>query len=609
MVRLFILCLFCWITSFLTAQESSSSIYTVHNSSDYTNHFSLQWKYPSPLKEMLPTKSKYPIINWHKTLTELDKNKELYKTILLPQKEVLASCALTLVLFEHEKDSKLYKKKALYLQLLENRLSFDEKRYLKSCLTYFELQYKDPKEVLVLWQTYFHYTSYVNDALFTAEKLLALTKKATHLSKHLQEDLLATIYYILGDIHADKGSWSGKKKYYTLCYELRKKRGDDLCYSMQRILNHTSPGLAQRKILFEDLLLSIKKYGPRKDKELFNESLDYLLRNREYELALKLFEEGALQFNALVDLGELSYGHRCPYLYLAIEALSKGTFLDDSTKDSLAMRWFVKWLNVVDSLSVQPIHSTTKLIELEQQQYLNYVDHTCSEITKHLLYYGNYELALQFFQQHQRSTYSKKNTAPELLYNFNFFHYKFITHHSIHTNDSLVLIYLKDYLDLSYELVEGEKKANIEGLKYPQERGRECIAWLGVKTAETSVYLQYLNYWISRAKQFHYLSEEILAHRYYCAALRIDEQYIEAFKFALKLTLLTYKSKDKATKDYALRVREYFLENVLNHYPISSKERQKAIFVLKKHRHKKDRKWFRKALKQLLKQKPYIPNY
>ncbi|MFT5646286.1 MAG: hypothetical protein ACI976_000967, partial [Aureispira sp.] len=49
----------------------------------------------------------------------------------------------------------------------------------------------------------------------------------------------------------------------------------------------------------------------------------------------------------------------------------------------------------------------------------------------------------------------------------------------------------------------------------------------------------------------------------------------------------------------------YFLDNVLNHYKIDSKERQKAILVLKKKSPRKDKKWSRIALKQLQEQAPY----
>jgi hypothetical protein len=589
---------------FVNAQQSDSSIYTIEKSRNFTAFFSLQWEYPTPLKEMLPTKSKKVVIDWQKSLIELKENQARYKTLILPQKEVLASCALMLVLLDKEADSKFYQTKAAFLKLLQERLNILENQYLEQCLKYLEQQKSSP-QIITLWQTYFHYTTDGNEALYAAEKLLLATQKPSDLSLNKQEDLIATIYYIIGGIYADRGNWTNKKKYYTLCYELRKKRGDDLSYSMNRLLKNTGAGLEQQKTLFKDLLNSIQEHSCRNDKNIFKELMDYLLKNRQYDLALEGFEQGTLKYSCLQDLEELSYGNHCPYLYLAVEALSNGSTFDDATQDSIAMHWFEKWLTVLDTLTTKNPGLTEDYLKLEQQAYLNYTDHTCTRIVDYLLYYGKYELAKTFFKTHQKPIYFTPNTNPNILYNFNSFYYKFIPHHAVILNDSLVLANLKDYLDLSYNVIKGEEKAKIEGLGHDTKRGRECIAWLGLKTADTTTYLQYLEYWMLRAKQLNYLSEEILAHRYYCAALRKDQQYVKALEFALKFKKLTYSKPNTSTQEYALRVRAYFLDNVLNNYEINTIERKKAILVVKKQSHRKDRKWRRIALKKLQKQAPY----
>jgi hypothetical protein len=590
---------------FINAQQSNSSIYTIEKSRDFTSFFaSLQWEYPNSLKEILPTQPPKLVINWQNHLIKLKDNQARYKSIVLPEKEVLASCALMLVLFDKESDSEFYQKKTTYIQLLQERLNSAENQYLKQCLNYLEEQ-RNTLQMITLWQTYFHYTTNGHQALYVAEKLLANTEKATDLAVEVQEDLIATIYYLIGAIYADRGEWTNKRKYYTLCYELRKKRGDDLCYSMNRVLKNTSPGLEQRKVLFKDLLNSIEQYGSRKDKKIFEESMDYLFQQKEYQSTLEFFEKGTLRHPAFLDLEDLSYGIRCPYFYLGLEALSNGSTFDDPTQDSVAMHWFYKWLNVLDTLAPQNTALTSDHIKLEGQYYLNYTDHACTRIVDYLLYYGNSELAKDFFDTHQKDLYFTPNTNPNLIYNFNFFYYKFIQHHTVALNDSLVFHHLKDYLDLSYDVIKGEEKAKIESANGEIERGRECIAWLGQNTATTASYLQYLEYWMLRAKQLNYRSEEILAHRYYCAELRKDQQYVKALEFALKLKHLTKSKTNSSIEEYAWSVREYFVENVINHHEINSKERQEAILVIKKRPYRKDRKWYRRALKQLQKQAPF----
>lgn len=602
MRQLLVLCFFCWMSLLSMAQQSDSSVYTIDKSDDFTNFFSLQWEYPKQLRAILPTSSTKIVIDWQRNLLTLKEHQTRYKTIILPQKEVLASCALMLVLFDKESDSEFYQTKTVYIQLLQERLNKIENQYLEQCLNYLEQQ-NSPSQIITLWQTYFHYTTDGHEALATAQKLLVATQNASFLLKEKQEDLIATLYYLIGAIYADRGDWTKKKKYYTLCYELRKRRGDDLHYSMNRLLNNTGASLEQRKILFQDLLSSIQQYGCREDKKLFKESIAYLLKHREYDLALELFEKGTLKHSCLLDLKDLSDGKHCPYLFLAVEALSKGSALDEPSQDTIAMYWFEKWINVLDTFESKTSPYTADPIKLEQQYYLNYTDHTCTRIVNYLLYYGNYELAKDFFVAHQKSIYLTPNTNPNIIYNFNFFYYKFIPHHAVVLNDSLVFLNLKEYLDLSYTVIKGEEKANIEGLEHNTKRGRECIAWLGEKTATTTIYLQYLEYWILRAKELKYKSEEMLAHRYYCAALRKSKQYVKALEFALKFKHLT--TSNTSTQEYALRVRAYFLDNVLNHYEINSEERQKAMLIVKKQSFGKDKKWARIALKQLKKQAPY----
>ena len=604
MLRLSIVCLFCCLSIFVKAQQSDSSVYTINNSLNFTQKFQLQWEYPDSLQHILPTDAERFVVDWESNLIILEKNQTQYKSILLPQKEALASAALMLVLFDKESDSEFYQKKIFYTQLLQNRLNSNEKQYLEQCLNYLEQQ-KSPAQVISLWQTYFHYTTNVYRALYPAEKLLANVQKATHLSVEVQEDLMATTYYLLSAIYTDQRDWSNKRKYHRLCYELRKKRGDDLCYSMNRILKNISPGLEERKSLYRDLLNSIKEYGCRNDKKLFKEAIAYLLQYKEYHFALELFEQGTLKHAVLQDLEELSYGTSCPYFYLGIEALSNGSTFDDPTQDSVAMMWFNQWLTVLDSLSAKNPTIAVKNIKLDDQYYFNYTDHACTRIIDYLLYYGNYELAKTFFETHQKPLYFTPNTNPKLIYNFNFFYYKFIKHHAVILDDNLVLLHLKNYLDLSYEVIKGEEKATIEGLEYEAKRGRECIAWLGQRTANTATYLQYLEYWLLRTKQLNYRSEEILAHRYYCAALRKDQQYVKALEFALKLKHLAHPKTSTSIQEYTWSVREYFLDNVLNNYEINSQERQEAMQVIKKRPYKKDRKWYRNALKQLQKQVPY----
>jgi hypothetical protein len=606
MLRFFIVCFFCWISLFTLAQQSDSSVYTINKSRDFTKMFSLEWTYGSPLKEMLPTKEKNTVVNWQQVLIDLKDDSARYKTIFLPKKEVLASCALTLVLLNKEADSKFYKAKALYLQLLQERLNRTENQYLETCLAYLEQQ-NNPQELIKLWQIYFHYTTDGHQALYAAEKLLVKTQIATELALETQEDLVATIYYLIGAIYADRGNYTYKKKYYNLCYELRKKRGDDLCYSMNRVLKNTSPGLERRKALSKDLLNSIQAHGCRNDKKIFQESIAYLLKNRAYDSALELFEKGTLKYSCFQDLEALSYGNHCPYLYLGVEALSKGSNFDDSSQDKIAMHWFKKWVTIVDSLSPKNTTNTPDHIKLEQQYYLNYTDRTCTRIVEYLLYYSKNELAKEFFETYQRPIYLTPNTNPNIIYNFNSFYYKFIPHHTIVLKDDLVLLNLKEYLDLSYDVIKGEEKARVGGSDQETKRGRECIAWLGQKTANSTSYLQYLEYWMFRAKQLKYLSEEILAHRYYCAALRKDQQYLKALEYALKFKQLTHSKATNSTQEYALRVRAYFLDNVLNYYEIDSKERKQAILIIKKHSHRKDKKWARIAFKQLKKQAPYKP--
>lgn len=603
MLRFSIICFFCWMSLFSIAQQNDSSIYTVDKSRDFTASFSLEWEYPSPLKEILPTRNKNSVVNWHKVLTDLEENEARYKTIVLPQKEALASCALMLVLLDKEAYSQFYKTKTTYLQLLQERLSAVENDYLETCLKYLEQQ-NSPQQIIKLWQVYFHYTTNGHQALYAAENLLAATEKITTLPIEEQEDLIATVYYLIGAVYADRGEYTNKKKYYNLCYELRKKRGDDLYYSLTRVLNNNSPGLEQRKVLFKDLLNSIQEHGCRNDKKLFQESINYLLENKEYDLALELFEKGILKHSCLQDLEKLSHGNYCPYLYLAVEALSKGSTFDDSSQDSVAMNWFKKWLTVLDTLAPNNIVNTPDHLKFEEQYYLNYTDRACTRIVDFLLYYGKNELAKKFFETHQKPIYFTPNTNPNIIYNFNCFYYKFIPHHSIALNDSLVLLNLKDYLDLSYDVIKGEEQAKI-GHSGQIKRGRECIAWLGQKTATTASYLQYLEYWLFRAKQLNYSSEEILAHQYYCAALRKDQQYVKALEFSLKLKRLPRSKTKNSSQEYALRVRAYFLDNVLNHYKIDSKERQKAMLIIKKKSPRKDKKWSRIALKKLQKQAPY----
>jgi hypothetical protein len=604
MLRFSIICFCCWMSLFSIAQQSDSSIYTVDKSRDFTASFSLEWEYPKSLKEILPIRYKNPLVNWQQVLTELKENQARYKTLVLPKKEALASCTLMLILLDKEADSKFYKTKTSYLELLQKRLSTVENAYLETCLKYLAQQ-NSPQQIIKLWQVYFHYTTDGPQALYTAEKLLAKTEETAVLPIEEQEDLMATVYYLIGAIYADRGAYTNKRKYYNLCYELRKKRGDDLYYSLTRVLNNNSPGLERRKILFKDLLNSIQEHGCRNDKKLFQESIAYLLERRAYDLALELFEKGTLKHPCLQDLGGLSSGNHCPYLYLALEALSNGSTFDDSSQDSIAMNWFEKWLTVLDTLSPKNATNTPDHIKFEQQYYLNHTDRACTRIADFLLYYGKNELAKSFFESHQKPLYLTPNTNPNIIYNFNFFYYKFIPHHTISLHDSLVLLNLKDYLDLSYVVIKGEEKAKIRHLDQDRKRGRECIAWLGQKTAKTANYLQYLEYWMSRAKQLNYLSEEILAHRYYCAALRKDQQYVKALEFALKFKRLSPSKIKNSTQEYALRVRAYFLDNVLNHYKIDSKERQKAILVLKKKSPRKDKKWSRIALKQLQEQAPY----
>jgi hypothetical protein len=589
---------------FSMAQQSDSSIYTVDKSRDFTAFFSLEWEYPSPLEKMLPTRYKNPVVNWQQILTDLKENQARYKTIILPQKEALASCALMLILLDKETDSEFYKTKTTYIPLLQERLSAVENDYLETCLKYLEQQ-NSPQQIIKLWQVYFHYTTDGNQALYAAKKLLTTTEKTSTLPIEEQEDLIATIYYLIGAVYADRGEYTNKKKYYKLCYELRKKRGDDLYYSLTRVLNNNSPSLARRKVLFKDLLSSIQKHGCRNDKKLFQESIAYLLKNRQYGLALELFEEGTLKHSCLQDIEDLSYGNHCPYLYLAVETLSKSSTFDDSSQDSVAMILFEKWLTVLDTLSPKNTANTPDHFQFEQQYYLNYTDRACTRIVDFLLYYGKNELAKEFFETHQKPIYFTPNTNPLIIYNFNSFYYKFIPHHSIALNDSLVLLNLKEYLDLSYDVIKGEEKAKIRHLKQDIKRGRECIAWLGQKTADTASYLQYLEYWMLRSKQLNYVSEEILAHRYYCAALRKDQQYVKALEFALKLKQLTSSKTQNSSQEYALKLRAYFLDNVLNHYEIDSKERQTAMSFIKKKSPRKDRKWSRITLKKLQKQAPY----
>ena len=605
MLRFSLLCFFCWMSSFSIAQQSDASIYRVDKSRDFTAYFSLKWEYPSALEEMLPTRNKDSVINWQPILIKIKENKARYKSLALPQKESLASCALMLILLDREADSEFYQQKSIYVQLLLDRLKPSEKEYFKACLHYLE-QENSPQQIIRLWQIYFHYTTNGHQALYVAEKLLAATQKSPKLPSERQEDLMATVYYLIGAIYADRGEHTNRARYYRLCYELRKKRGDDLLYSMSRLLNNTSQGIEQRKVLFKDLLSSIQEHGCRSNKKLFQESIAYLLERREYDLALELFEQGTLQFPGLQDIEDLSYGTHCPYFYLGIEALSQGSTFDDVGQDSIAIHWFGKWLAVLDSLSPEKTANTPDQLHLEQQYYLNYTDHTCTRIITYLLYYGKNELAKAFFETHQKPIYLTSNTNPNLIYNFNSFYYKLIPHHSVVLNDSLVLQNLKDYLDLSYVVVKGEEKAKIEGLDPNTKRGRECIAWLGENTANTATYLRYLEYWMLRAKQFNYRSEEMLAHRYYCAALRKNQQYVKALEFALKFKHLTnYKPQTiVSTHEYALRVRKYFLDNVLNHYEINSKERRAAMLLIKKKPFRKDKKWTRIALKKLQTQAP-----
>lgn len=607
MLRFSIVCFFCWMSLLSIAQQSDTSIYTVDKSGDFTHFFSLEWEYPDSLQEILPAKYKKTLVNWEQVLSDLKENQARYKNIILPQKEALASCALMLVLLDNESDSKFYKNKALYLQLVQKRLNPTENQYLKTCLTYLEQQ-NSPLQILKLWQTYFHYTTDGHQALYAAKKLLTKTQSTTGLPLKKQEDLIATTYYLLGAIYADRGDYTNKKKYYNLCYELRKKRGDDLSYSLNRVLNKTSPGLERRKVLFKDLLNSVQEHGCRNGKKLFQTSIAYLLKNRAYDSALELFEKGTLKYPCLQDLKNLSYGDNCPYLYLGVEALSKGSTFDDAKQDSIAMHWFDKWITTLDRLAPKKAKNAPNYIKLEQQYYLNYTDYACARVIDYLLYYGKHELAKKFFETYQKPLYFTPNIDPNIIYKFNFFYYKFIPHHAISLNDDWVLQNLKEYLDLSYEVIKGEEKAKIEGLNQENERGRECIAWLGKKTANSAAYLQYLEYWMQRTKQLNYLSEEVLAHRYYCAALRQDQQYIKALEYALKFKKLTEtKAINSSIQQYASRVRIYFLDNVLNHYEINSKERKKAMLVVKKHAGRKGKKWARKALKQLKQVAPYKP--
>ncbi|MBL4648326.1 MAG: hypothetical protein JKY03_01245 [Aureispira sp.] len=603
MLRFLMVCFLGWISFFSMAQQNDPSVYTVDKSRDFTASFSLEWEYPSPLKEILPIRNKNSVVNWHKVLTDLEENQAQYKTLVLPQKEALASCALMLVLLDKEAYSEFYKTKTTYLQLLQERLSAVENDYLETCLKYLEQQ-NSPQQIIKLWQVYFHYTTNGHQALYAAENLLAAAEKITTLPIEEQEDLIATVYYLVGAVYADRGEYMKKKKYYNLCYELRKKRGDDLYYSLTRVLNNNSPDLEQRKVLFKDLLNSIQEHGCRNDKKLFQESINYLLENKEYDLALELFEKGTLKYSCLQDLEKLSHGNHCPYLYLAVETLSKGSTFDDSSQDSIAMNWFKKWLTVLDTLAPENAANTPDYIKFEEQYYLNYTDRACTRIVDFLLYYGKNELAKEFFETHQKPIYFTPNTNPNIIYNFNCFYYKFIPHHSIALNDSLVLLNLKDYLDLSYDVIKGEEQAKTGPLGQVK-RGRESIAWLGQKTATTASYLQYLEYWLSRAKQLNYSSEEILAHQYYCAALRKDQQYVKALEFSLKFKRLTRSKTKNTSQEYALRVRAYFLDNVLNHYEIDSKERQKAMLIIKKRAPRKDKKWSRIALKKLQRQAPY----
>lgn len=603
---LFLVFLFGWMSLSSIAQQNDTSIYTIHKSRDFTKNFSLEWEYSSALKEMLPTKYDKNIVNWQQVLPRLEENPTRYKSFALPQKEVLSSCALMLVLLDKEEDSKFYQTKNKHLQLLQERLNSDEKEYLKSCLSYLEQQ-NSPLEIIKLWQVFFHYTTDGNEALYAAEKLLSKIQNTPELGIDTQEDLVATTYYLIGAIYADRGDYTYKKKYYNLCYELRKKRGDDLCYSLNRVLKNTSPGFERRKALSKDLMNSIQEHGCRNDKKVFQESMAYLLSNKAYDSALELFEQVNLKNSCFQDLEELSYGTYCPYLYLGMEALSKGNTFDDPAQDRIAMHWFKKWIHVLDSLSLENAANTADHIKLEEQYYLNYTDHACTRIIDYMLYYGKYELAKDFFEAHQKPLYLTPNTNPNIIYNFNSFYYKFIPHHAVVLKDDLVLLNLKEYLNLSYEVIKGEEKARIEPTDQATKRGRECIAWLGQKTTNTASYLQYLEYWMSRAKDLNYISEEILAHRYYCAALRKDQQYLKALEFALKFNKLAQKGGKASTKEYALRVRSYFLDNVVNHYEINSKERKQAIILVKNNSYKKNKKWSRIALKQLKKQAPYKP--
>lgn len=604
MLRFSIVCFFCWMSLFSIAQQPDFSIYTVDKSSDFTASFSLKWEYPSSLEEILPTKYKNTVINWQQVLTNLKDGQARYKTIVLPQKKVLASCALMLVLLDKEADSEFYKTKTTYLQLLQKRLSAVENDYLKTCLNYLEQQ-TSPQEIIKLWQVYFHYTTDGHQALYAAKKLLAKIEKTTVLPIEEQEDLMATVYYLIGAVYADRGAYTNKKKYYNLCYQLRKKRGDDLYSSLTRVLNSNSPGLEQRKILFKDLLISIQEHGCRNDKKLFQESIVYLLERKEYDLALELFEKGTLKYPCLQDLEALSFGNLCPYLYLAVEALSKSSTFDDSSQDSIAMNWFEKWLTVLDTLVPKNTTNTPDHIKFEQQYYLNQTDLVCTRIVDFLLYYSKVKLAKAFFETHQKPLYFTSNTNPNIIYNFNSFYYKLISHHSITINDSLILLNLKDYLDLSYDVIQEGEEAKSEYLGQENKRNRESIVSLGQKTAETASYLQYLEYWISRSKELNYTSEEILAHQHYCTALRKDQQYVKALEFALKLKRLSPSKNISATQEYSIKLRAEFLDNVLNNYVINSEERQKAMLIIKEKSPRKNRKWSRIALKKLRKQAPH----
>lgn len=599
MLRLSLLCFFCCLSILSTAQKNDSSFYINNQSPNFNIPFSLQWKYPDQLKQMLPTNFRKVIINWQEFLRILEGRQTEYKTIILPQKEVLASCALMLVLLDKEPDSKFYQTKTTYLQLLRKRLNTDENKYLEDCLNYLEQQQTSQKGIISLWQTYFHYAFDTNEALYAAQKLLTATQKTSDLSVEEQEDLIATTYYLIGFIYKAKGYSTEEKKYYTLCYELRKKRGDDLYDSMYRILSQTNPSLEIRRALYKDLLNSIKEYGCREDTPLFDESMSYLLKNKIYDLAVELFEEGTLKHDCLQNIKDLSYRNSCPYLYLAVEALSKGSEFDDPSQDSIAIIWFKKWVTVLDTIISKNAALTSKS---NQKNHFIYKDHTYTRIIDYLLYYGHQYLAKDFFEAYQKPLYLNEDTNPLIIYNLNFFYYKFIPHHTVVLNDSLVLQSLKDYLDFSYGVIKEEEKVSIENLERNSQRGRESIAYLGQTTTDSITYLQYLEYWLFKTKELNYQSEEILAHRYYCAALRKNKQYIKAFEYALKLNKLSHSNASMSIQEYTLKIREYALDNVLNNYEIDSKKRQEAMLIVKELSKKKDRKWRRSALKQLQKQ-------